>query len=161
MEAFEASQRSEADREAQHAQAWPWGYAAYYDPSVDWTGRDTEEVLSRTGAMLLWARSAVGIGSTIGSLWQIQKLEWPLNTADVDRAARFSHLRKHFNSLRATDRIKEGVIHNTFLVFDSDTIQSVASNEHCVDAMFVWAVDPDYQPAEDGNLFPGYVKLRL
>lgn len=65
--------------EQDHAEK-PWGYAAFFDPRIDHD--EAEDFEARLGAVLMWARDAVGCGAVIGAKWRLQYLDWPEQSRD-------------------------------------------------------------------------------
>ncbi|ROW08791.1 hypothetical protein VMCG_02979 [Cytospora schulzeri] len=90
---------------------------------------------------------------------------------DEKRAAKFENLRQHFKSIRdrapkrqrreqaassettqaESGGLEAGILQNVFLVVDKCSAGSVLSGPGLVDDMWVWAVDPDYDDANDAS----------
>lgn len=91
--------------------------------------------------------------------------------SDEKRAAIFQELREQFKSIRnqapQREKIKEnasnastkseggsfqdGILQNVFLMIDKNSVGSVLSGHGLVDDMWIWAIDPDHNSANDAS----------
>lgn len=159
-----------------------WGFAVFRDPKFD--DRLVDDYEARKDVALWWARDAVGCQDVIGGQWRLQYLDWPdqdgaakgdEKNEERKRTAEGAHsdgvplandpelalLRKHFRA--SITKLGNGILQNTFLLITQPCINSALSNpSSSVDDMWVWAIDPEYEPSElDPEGYPGYLRVRL
>ncbi|KAK8057532.1 hypothetical protein PG996_011469 [Apiospora saccharicola] len=161
-----------------------WGYAAYVVPGAADSPSQWEEYDSYRSGRLLHAKIALGFGDRIGAKFSNQRLPWPAEsnietpnpTAPEDRehvlGNMFQKLREDFVRLRAVPHgvdegrvgMRKGLLTNVFLVHDRETVNSVVGMSGLADQMWIWAVDPDYEPTSPDDYpeeYRGYFKVRL
>ncbi|KAI0398695.1 hypothetical protein F4802DRAFT_592417 [Xylaria palmicola] len=165
-----------------------WGYAVFLEPGYE----HMDDYLSRREAVLFHARGAICCGDALDARWNLQRLDWPV---DADKqgqtlGARFNRLREQFKALvdctptkqrdgqgtnAQSGGLEDGILHNTFLVIDRESINSVMSPTGFVDDMWVWAIDPDCESTlsrregagtkegqqQQQQQFGGYMRVRL
>ncbi|KAI3339226.1 hypothetical protein F4824DRAFT_456441 [Ustulina deusta] len=168
-----------------------WGFAVFLEPDYD----KMDDYLSRRDAVLFHARGAICCGETLGARWQLQRFGWPTATAKDEEGSRpsdgkFDVMRQQFIAIRdrplkkqrmdqgtnaRSGGLEAGILDNTFLVIDHESINSVMSGPGIVDDMWVWAVDPDFKSPASGaegikegeegkkgdDRFRGYMRVRL
>ncbi|KAI1852625.1 hypothetical protein JX266_002166 [Neoarthrinium moseri] len=166
------------------------GYATFLDPSVkaEMGAEDYDDYDCRADGALLWAKMSIRGADAINPRWLMQRLEWPTDlvtsgeTAEEGRedlTTTFQRLRESFRSVR--DRppkealsakgsgLVEGLLRNVFLVVDRDAVKSVSKHTRSVDDMWVWAIDPDFEPnttpssgeGVKSDRYQGYMRVRL
>ncbi|KAK8108793.1 hypothetical protein PG984_014594 [Apiospora sp. TS-2023a] len=160
-----------------------WGYAAYVVPGAADSPVQWEEYDSSRSGRLLHAKIALGFGDRIGAKFSTRRLPWPESnietpdpTAQEDRenvlGTMFQKLREDFVRLRAVPHrveegrvgMRKGLLTNVFLVHDRETVNSVVGMSGLADQMWIWAVDPDYEPTSPDDYpeeYRGYFKVRL
>ncbi|KAK1727960.1 hypothetical protein CaCOL14_009964 [Colletotrichum acutatum] len=113
---------------------------------------------------------------------------------DEERLAKFRILRTRFKSLRdrclgsqtqkgnisgasmqsETNGLEDGILQNVFLMVDKPGVESVVGAHGLVDDMWIWAIDPDYddadelpttidesRPSETPERYRGFMRVRL
>ncbi|KAB8217939.1 hypothetical protein BDV33DRAFT_232458 [Aspergillus novoparasiticus] len=169
----------------------PWGFAVFENPQFTIDNRRELYIAEQreTSDLSLGAIHAVG---KIGWMWQLENPAWPTEIATGDESfpVILDALRRRFKELRTQGRgwqhlyprneidpiygglseeelkmghgLSEGILRNVFLYLDRDSAESVLFSWGRVDDMWIWAVDPDYEPS-DNNLsgYQGYLRVRL
>lgn len=166
-----------------------WGFAMFENPQFA-TDERREPYVAEQYEALRHSLKALRAGIRIGGQWQIESPKWPTQTSDVQSfPAVLDKLRKHFRHLRAQppvtqiryprdgvdpiygapeidesqgQNLSDGVLRNVFLYLDQESAASVLHSRGLVDWMWIWAVDPDYEPSSNASSgYPGYLRVRL
>lgn len=114
---------------------------------------------------------AAGKVRLIKDIFREKEEETEEEEIDEKRVAKFKHLRQHFKSIRdratksqrreqaassettqaESGGLIDGMLQNVFLVVDKCSVASVLYKFGAVDDMWLWAVDPDYDDANDAS----------
>ncbi|KAL2007611.1 hypothetical protein VTN00DRAFT_9049 [Thermoascus crustaceus] len=167
-----------------------WGFATFENPQFAADDRRQSYVAEQREA-LRRSLKVLGAGIYMGGLWQVESPNWPTQTGgDESFPAILDGLRRKFKQLRAqpsmtqpiyprdgTDPIYErvttndekwghnlsdGVLRNVFLYLDQESAASVLHSHGFVNRMWIWAVDPDYEPSNNTTSgYQGYLRVRL
>ena len=74
-----------------------------------------------------------------------------------------SHKKRKASSQAVANGVNEGILTNVFLLFEKSCVDSFFAG--LVDYMWVWAIDPDYQPLSPeprgASEYKGYLRVRL
>ncbi|KAI0968714.1 hypothetical protein F4678DRAFT_474435 [Xylaria arbuscula] len=153
-----------------------WGYAVFQPPY-----QQVEDYLSRRDAVLFHAKYATSCSSDLSIRGLLQTLDRPSTLSSTEDApldaTNREALRQQFKVVRGVgqsadgtaDGLTDGILHNTFLVIDHESINSVmpwpgTRSPRFVDDMWVWAVDPDWTPDNEANEHPqykGYMRVHI
>ncbi|KAJ6150184.1 hypothetical protein N7471_001383 [Penicillium samsonianum] len=165
----------------------PWGYAIFQ--SLQWKLEDPERQESyeqKQSNLFHWAHLAIGSGTKIGSRWYLEDLDLPSRIgSDESFLLTLNQLRRQFNYLRSQppkkqapylsidiaegkinailEGITEGLLRNVFLYLDHSAAASVLDSRG-PDDVWIWAVDPDYDPKSQHSSSSGYqgcLRVRL
>ncbi|KAI0156420.1 hypothetical protein GGR57DRAFT_81755 [Xylariaceae sp. FL1272] len=134
----------------------------------------------RTDLVFEHAKYATSCGSNLGNRWLLQSLEWPSTLSSTKEAPLDTKLearRQQFKVVHGVGQsadasangLRDGILHNTFLVIDHESIQSAMpepgfDSVRFADDMWAWAVDPDWTANNEANEHPeykGYMRVRL
>ncbi|KAJ5457060.1 hypothetical protein N7530_012334 [Penicillium desertorum] len=165
-----------------------WGYTIFQ--SFQWKLEDPERqelYEQKQSNLFYWAHLAIGSGIKIGSRWYLEGLDLPSGIGSDESLSFLStlnQLRKQFNYLRTQppkkqapylfmdmaegkidaipEGITEGLLRNVFLYLDHSAAASVLDSRG-PDSVWIWAVDPDYEPkSQDGSSgYQGFLRVRL
>ncbi|KAK8091948.1 hypothetical protein PG997_002309 [Apiospora hydei] len=151
-----------------------WGYVQYKDPAAFDSEAQKEQHDSYLSGRALHARIALSFPNRLDVLHAPEFPGWPSGTPDLllgddglpreegpdvdaNLEARFQKLRR-----RSEGGFRKGVLTNVFLVHDRGTVHTVLGMQGLSDEMWVWAVDPDYEPSPEHHpQYRGYLKVRL
>ncbi|KAL4897679.1 hypothetical protein BDV59DRAFT_168279 [Aspergillus ambiguus] len=168
----------------------PWGFAVFESPQFINDNRRELYIAEQREALDL-SRNAIKAVGKIGDMWQLENPTWPTEMTGDDRfPAVLDGLRRKFKQLRAQPPgwqrlyprneidpiyggpseeelnmghgLSDGILRNVFLYLDRESAESVLFSWGRVDEMWIWAVDPDYEPSTNTTSgYQGYVRVRL
>ncbi|GAB1217037.1 hypothetical protein ATERTT37_006258 [Aspergillus terreus] len=169
----------------------PWGFAVFENPRFT-TDRRRDLYIAEQRETFNLSRGAIHALGKIGDTWRLENPAWPAEivTGDESFAAIVEGLRRKFKELRAqppgwqrlypryeidpiygapTEEelnqghgLSDGILHNAFLYLDREAAESVLFSWGRIDEMWIWAVDPDYEPSDHTpSGYQGYLRVRL
>ncbi|KAL5360832.1 hypothetical protein BJX96DRAFT_175664 [Aspergillus floccosus] len=169
----------------------PWVFAIFESPQFTDDDRRDMYIAEQLEA-LERSRIAIKAVGLTRDMWQLDNPAWPseLVTGDESFSVALDGLRKKFKELRAQPlgwqrlyprneidpiyggpseeglkqghALSDGVLRNLFLYLDREAAESVLFSWGRVDEMWIWAVDPDYEPSDNRTGgYQGYLRVRL
>jgi hypothetical protein len=169
----------------------PWGLAVFENPRFT-ADRRRDLYIAEQRETFNLSRGAIYAIGKIGDTWRLENPAWPAEivTGDESFAAIVEGLRRKFKELRAqppgwqrlypryeidpiygapTEEelkqghgLSDGILHNAFLYLDQEAAESVLFSWGRIDEMWIWAIDPDYEPRDHTTSgYRGYLRVRL
>ncbi|KAJ5974093.1 hypothetical protein N7481_011303 [Penicillium waksmanii] len=139
-----------------------WGYAIFEspqfvaDPKYDVYEGEQKRAVEKS-------LRRIGSGIEIYRHYKMEKQSWP---SQMSSAYRFpdivDKLRQEFRNRRNRGNLSDGLLPNVFLYLDHESATSLFISHGHVDGMWIWAVDPDYDPENDTtDDYQGYLPVCL
>ncbi|OQD68955.1 hypothetical protein PENPOL_c002G09584 [Penicillium polonicum] len=138
----------------------PWGYAVFEspqfvaDPKYDVFKGEQKKAMERS-------LCRIGSGLEIYRRYKMETQSWPSQMSSTHRFLEVvDKLRQEFKNRRNGGSLSDGLLPNVFLYLDHECATSLFVAHGHVDAMWIWAVDPDYECENDPtDGYQGYVRV--
>ncbi|KAJ5109927.1 hypothetical protein N7532_002572 [Penicillium argentinense] len=138
-----------------------WGYAVFEspqfvaDPKCDVYKGEQKKVIEKS-------LDRIGAGMEIFRRYKMETQSWPSQISTHRFPEVVDKLRQEFKNRRNRGSLSDGLLPNVFLYLDHESAISLFHAHGHVDAMWIWAVDPDYEPENDptGD-YQGYLRVCL
>ncbi|KAJ6019262.1 hypothetical protein N7522_001329 [Penicillium canescens] len=137
-----------------------WGYAVFEspqfvaDPKYDVFKGEQKKAMERS-------LCRIGSGLEIYRRYKMETQSWPSQISSTHRFLEVvDKLRQQFKNRRNRGSLSDGLLPNVFLYLDHESATSLFVAHGHVDAMWIWAVDPDYECENDPTGgYQGYVRV--
>lgn len=137
-----------------------WGYAIFEspqfvaDPKYDVFKGEQKKAMERS-------LCRIGSGIEIYRRYKMETQSWPSQMSSTHRFPEvIDKLRQEFKNRRNGGSLSDGLLLNVFLYLDYESATSLFVAHGHVDAMWIWAVDPDYEYENDPtDGYQGYVRV--
>lgn len=137
-----------------------WGYAVFEspqfvaDPKYDVFKGEQKKAMERS-------LNRIGSGLEIFRRYKMETQSWPSQMSSIHRFPEVvDKLRQEFKNRRNGGSLSDGLLPNVFLYLDYESATSLFHAHGHVDAMWIWAVDPDYECENDPtDGYQGYVRV--
>lgn len=138
----------------------PWGYAVFEspqfvaDPKYDVFKGEQKKAMERS-------LCRIGSGLEIYRRYKMETQSWPSQMSSTHRFLEVvDKLRQEFKNRRNGGSLSDSLLPNVFLYLDHECATSLFVAHGHVDAMWIWAVDPDYECENDPtDGYQGYVRV--
>jgi hypothetical protein len=139
-----------------------WGYAVFESPQFIADPKYDVYKGEQKKAMEKSLRRIVS-GIEIFRRYKMETQSWPSQMSSVHRFPEVvDKLRHEFKNRRNGGSLSDGLLPNVFLYLDHESATSLFHAHGHIDAMWIWAVDPDYECEDDPtDGYQGYVRVGL